>query len=128
MNDKAASSPEGQADHPGVGPTARRRQWRIAREVPEESGTGRQLDLMRRLSRDEIQPERFAKQWLDARRKALNEDERVGEHLCRALNQVFYALDEYPIDPALREDGDTTDAELREIVNQTLARVEGAGG
>ncbi|WP_314250501.1 colicin immunity domain-containing protein [Streptomyces kutzneri] len=82
---------------------------------------------MRRLSRAEIQPERFAKQWLDARRKALNEDERTAEHLYRALNQVFYALDEYPIDPAFREDGDTTDAELLGIVDRTLERIDGAG-
>ncbi|WP_404959574.1 colicin immunity domain-containing protein [Streptomyces sp. 147326] len=106
---------------------ARRRQWRTAGEVPAGTGTGRRLDLMRRLLRAEIQPGRFAKQWLDARRKALGEGERVGDHLCRALNQVFYALDDYPIDPAFREDGDTTDAELLEIVNQALARIDGAG-
>lgn len=70
---------------------------------------------------------RFAKQWLDARRLALNENERLAEHLYRALNQVFYALDEYPIDPAFREDGDTTDAELLDIVNQTLERIGGTG-
>ncbi|MFE6836856.1 colicin immunity domain-containing protein [Streptomyces sp. NPDC057705] len=82
---------------------------------------------MRRLSRAEIRPERFAKRWLDARRKALNEDEHVAEHLCRALDQVFYALDAYPIDPALREDGDTTDAELLGIVGQTLEWIAAAG-
>ncbi|MFG2233762.1 hypothetical protein ACGFNX_27880 [Streptomyces sp. NPDC048723] len=106
---------------------SRRRQWRTAGEVPEGSGTGRQLDLMRRLSRAEIEPARFAQQWLDARRKALNEDERIEEHLERALNQVFYALDEYPIDPASREDGDTTDAELLGIVDRTLAWIDAAG-
>ncbi|WP_327735906.1 hypothetical protein OG749_21020 [Streptomyces nojiriensis] len=82
---------------------------------------------MRRLSRAEIAPERFAVQWLDARRKALNEGERVGEHLDRALHQVFYALDAYPIDPALREDGDTTDAELLGIVDRTLEWIDAAG-
>ncbi|MFG2485810.1 colicin immunity domain-containing protein [Streptomyces virginiae] len=82
---------------------------------------------MRRLSRAEIEPARFAKQWLDARRLALNENERLAEHLYRALNQVFYALDEYPIDPAFREDGDTTDAELLDIANRTLERIGGTG-
>ncbi|WP_030717344.1 hypothetical protein [Streptomyces sp. NRRL S-237] len=82
---------------------------------------------MRRLSRAEIEPARFAKQWLDARRLALNENERLAEHLYRALNQVFYALDEYPIDPALREHGDTTDAELLGIVDRTPEWIDGAG-
>ncbi|MGY4391368.1 colicin immunity domain-containing protein [Streptomyces sp. TE12347] len=127
MNDKSGISPEGWADRPKLGPPARRREWETAGEVPEDSGTGRQLDLMRRLSRAEIEPARFAKQWLDARRLALNENERLAEHLYRALNQVFYALDEYPIDPAFREDGDTTDAELLDIVNQTLERIGGTG-
>ncbi|MEU7727837.1 colicin immunity domain-containing protein [Streptomyces sp. NPDC040724] len=107
--------------------TARPRQWKTAGEVPEGSGTGMQLDLMRRLSRAEIRPGRFAKQWLDARRKALNEGERIGDHLYRALNEVFYALDEYAFDPAFREDGDTTDAELLDIVNGTLVQIDGTG-
>ncbi|MDX3534656.1 colicin immunity domain-containing protein [Streptomyces sp. MB09-01] len=127
MKDGTASSPEGRADLPGVGPTARRRQWRTAREVPEGSGTGRRLDLMRRLSRAEIRPERFAEQWLDARRDALDGGERIGDRLCRALNEVFYALDAYPIDPDLRETGDTTDAELLDIVNQALEQIDGTG-
>ncbi|WP_405941842.1 hypothetical protein [Streptomyces sp. NBC_00207] len=108
-------------------PVSRPRQWRTAGEVPEGSGTGRQLGLLRRLSRAEIEPERFAKQWFDARREALREGERIGEHLGRALDQVFYALDDYPIDPAFREDGDTTDAELLGIVDRTLAWIAAAG-
>ncbi|MFI8390663.1 hypothetical protein [Streptomyces sp. NPDC085540] len=61
---------------------------------------------MRRSSRAEIRPERFAEPWLDARRKA---------------------SDEYPIDPALREGGDATGAELLGIVNRTLGWSGGAG-
>ncbi|MFF4010674.1 colicin immunity domain-containing protein [Streptomyces sp. NPDC001717] len=100
------------------------RQWKTAAEVPADSSTGQQLSLMRRLSLEQIQPEKFAKLWLDARRKSLNENERIGEHLSRCLNQVFYALDSYPMDPELREEGDVTDTELIEIVNQMLDRID----
>ncbi|MFG2485806.1 hypothetical protein ACGFSI_23995 [Streptomyces virginiae] len=57
----------------------------------------------------------------------MNDGERVGEHLCRALDQVLYAVDEHPIDPALREHGDTTDAELLGIVDRTPEWIDGAG-
>ncbi|MET9687485.1 hypothetical protein ABZY81_03280 [Streptomyces sp. NPDC006514] len=61
---------------------------------------------MRRSSRAEIRPERFAEPWLDARRNASHA---------------------YPIDPALREGGDTTGAELLGIVNRTLGWSDGVG-
>ncbi|WP_330332024.1 colicin immunity domain-containing protein [Streptomyces sp. NBC_00536] len=92
-----------------------------AGKSPAGSATGRQMDLMRQLSDGAIRPEVFAKEWLGARRKALADGERMGEGLEHHLNQVFYALDGYPIDPALREEGDTTEAELLAAVEQALS-------
>ncbi|MER5731428.1 hypothetical protein ABT084_24365 [Streptomyces sp. NPDC002138] len=76
---------------------------------------------MRLLVGGDLQPAEFAMGWLTARRRALTDGERLGAELDRHLNQVFYALDEYPIDPALREDGDTTDAELLVVVERVLS-------
>ncbi|WP_443065824.1 colicin immunity domain-containing protein [Streptomyces sp. NBC_00503] len=59
-----------------------------------------------------------------SRRRALKEKERIGEQLSRCLDQAFYVLDEYPIDPTLREDGDIADAELLETVNEMLDRID----
>ncbi|MER7513474.1 colicin immunity domain-containing protein [Streptomyces lavendulae] len=74
------------------------------------------------LSRGAISPSAFAKAWLDCRRRALNDGERVAEALSRRLDQVFYALDDYPIDPAFREAGDVTDAELLSVVVTALGQ------
>ncbi|MET8754394.1 colicin immunity domain-containing protein [Streptomyces sp. NPDC004667] len=72
------------------------------------------------LSRGEISPGHFAESWLNCRRKSLADGERIGESLSRRLDQVFYALDDYPIDPAFREAGDVTDAELLSVVVNAL--------
>ncbi|MFF7080366.1 hypothetical protein [Streptomyces lavendulae] len=96
------------------------RTWKTAEEVPHDSATGRQLSLMGDLSRGSVSPPEFAKAWLNCRRRALNDGERVAEALSRRLDQVFYALDDYPIDPAFREAGDVTDAELLSVVVTAL--------
>ncbi|MGO4461008.1 colicin immunity domain-containing protein [Streptomyces sp. M-16] len=75
------------------------------------------------LSRGSISPPEFAKVWLVCRRRALNEGDRVVEALSRRLDQVFYALDDYPIDPAFREAGDVTDAELLSVVVNALDQI-----
>jgi hypothetical protein len=98
--------------------------WKTASEVPCDSATGHQLSLMRDLSSGAILPQDFAKSWLNSRRRALKEGERIGERLSQHLDEVFYTLDDYPIDPKLREIGDVTDSELLAKVNQALDQVE----
>ncbi|MFJ4775355.1 GNAT family N-acetyltransferase [Streptomyces sp. NPDC088762] len=105
-------------------PTAHR-YWRTAQAVPADSATGRQLALMRDLSSGRVPPEGFATLWLGARREALRVGERISPALSHELDQVFYALDDYPIDPDLRESDDVTDAELRAVVRQALAALDG---
>lgn len=75
---------------------------------------------MRSLSAGAITPAMFATLWLAARRTSLERGERVGEKLSRIFNIVFYALDDYPIDPSLREEGDVSDAELLACVVEAL--------
>ncbi|MFE3765168.1 hypothetical protein ACFXPI_25800 [Streptomyces sp. NPDC059104] len=99
------------------------RTWKTADKVPHHSATGRQLSLMGDLSRGAVSPPAFAKAWLDCRRRALNEGDQVAEALSRRLDQVFYALDDYPIDPAFRETGDVTDAELLSVVVNALDQI-----
>ncbi|MFF2195754.1 colicin immunity domain-containing protein [Streptomyces sp. NPDC058157] len=108
------------------GDRARQRMWKTASSVPPDSATGRQLALMKDLSRAAISPQDFAKAWLDSRRAALRSEERLGESLSRQLDQVFYALDDYPIDPALREPGDVTEGELLAAVNDAIEKIEHA--
>ncbi|MFB9687808.1 hypothetical protein [Amycolatopsis plumensis] len=58
-----------------------------------------------------------------ARRRADEGDERTGEAVGQALGEVFFLLEDYPIDPDLREPGDLTDAELLDGVRAALEAV-----
>jgi self-protective colicin-like immunity protein len=71
-----------------------------------------QLELMHDLVSGEIGGPDFARAWLSARRRVLDAGERVRDRFDRILTDVFYLLDDYVIDPALRDSGDITDEEL----------------
>jgi hypothetical protein len=57
---------------------------------------------------------------LSARRRGLDAGEHVRERFDRVLTDVFYLLDEYVIDPALRDSGDMTGEERVERVLAAL--------
>ncbi|GIF44484.1 self-protective colicin-like immunity protein [Actinoplanes xinjiangensis] len=99
------------------------RTWRRPSEVTPGSAVARQLDLMRRLVDGHLTGPDFARAWLAARRDLLHGGERVREPFERALSEVFYLLDDYPIDPALRSPGDTTDEQLHQGVRDALAKL-----
>ncbi|KUN48174.1 hypothetical protein AQJ27_09055 [Streptomyces olivochromogenes] len=100
------------------------RTWKTPRDVPPTSQYGHQLELMRQLVTGAIDGPLFARQWLEARRRSMDAGERVGNALITALDEVFYALEDYSIDPSLRDEDDLTDEELRERVADALARLE----
>ncbi|NBE54764.1 colicin immunity domain-containing protein [Streptomyces boluensis] len=96
--------------------------WASTSQVAPESATANQLSLMEAFTADGISAEDFARSWLAARREAMHRHERLRDPLSAILDQVFYALDEYVIDPGLRDADDMTDEQLRQIVSeQSLA-------
>jgi hypothetical protein len=62
----------------------------------------------------------FARAWLSARRRVLDEGERVREKFDRVLTDVFYVHDDYVIDPALRDASDMTEDDLVAKVQAAL--------
>lgn len=98
----------------------RRKVWATPSEVEPDAGVARQVEFMRRLIESQISAPEFAKVWLAARRRALNDGERVREDFDRVLTNVFYLLDDYVIDPVLRDTEDMTDAELVGRVREAL--------
>jgi hypothetical protein len=98
--------------------------WRSASEVQAGAATAEQLSLMESLRSGAISATDFAQAWLSARRLALTQHERLREPLERLLDRVFYALEDYSIDPEMREEGDISDEDLRAIVISTLREVE----
>jgi hypothetical protein len=75
---------------------------------------------MRQLADGRIAAPEFAKAWLAARRRALDEGDRLRDEFDRILTEVFYQLDDYVIDPTLRGAADLTDEELTRRVRDAL--------
>ncbi|MET8863841.1 colicin immunity domain-containing protein [Nonomuraea sp. NPDC004580] len=96
--------------------------WRSPREVHPESNTAQQLHLMESFVERALSAPQFVLSWLSARSQALDDGERLHGRFETLMNEVFYVLDDYPSDPALREDGDISEEELREHVDETLRR------
>lgn len=94
----------------------RRRAWSAPSEVEPGTGVSMQLQLMNKLTAGEVSGPEFARAWLAARRQALASGERCRESFERVLYEVFYLLDDYVIDPALRSADDITDEQLTEGV------------
>ncbi|MGY4970914.1 colicin immunity domain-containing protein [Streptomyces sp. NEAU-S7GS2] len=102
----------------------RKGSWSKPEDVTYGSGTAEQLKLMRSLANGEIPAPDFAAEWLAARRRAMEEGDRVRSPLDTALNAVFTSLEDYSIDPAFKEPEDLTDAELVEQVREVLDRID----
>ncbi|MFF1358619.1 colicin immunity domain-containing protein [Streptomyces sp. NPDC058297] len=49
--------------------------------------------------------------------------ERVGDALGSVLDEVFYTLDDYTIDPAIRDAEDLTDGELQRRVAAAFGKL-----
>ncbi|MDX3194104.1 hypothetical protein PV458_37400 [Streptomyces sp. MN03-5084-2B] len=84
------------------------------------SGVAEQLAVMAAFVRGELSGSEFGRRWHDARRRAKECDERTGDTVGYALGEVFFLLEDYPIDPLLREPGDLTDEELTDGVRAAL--------
>ncbi len=94
--------------------------WASWSDVAPGSATAEQLSLMDSFTAGDISTEDFARSWLAARRQALELRERLREPFSRLLDQVFYALDDYVIDPELRDADDMTNEQLQAIVQDQL--------
>lgn len=102
----------------------RQRAWAWPSEVPAGTGVADQVVLMQRLVEGEIAAPDFATSWLGARRRILADGERVREAFERVLTDVFYLLDDYVIDPELRDSDDMSDAQLVRQVQEALRRLK----
>ncbi|MFI9719716.1 colicin immunity domain-containing protein [Streptomyces sp. NPDC052396] len=98
--------------------------WASGSEVTAGSATAEQLSLMESFAHGTMNGPDFATSWLAARRRALATKERLRTSLESILNDVFYALDNYAPDPALRQADDLTDDQLKSVVHNALAMLD----
>ena len=104
--------------------TSRPRAWARPSEVEAGAATAEQVNLMRKLAGGTISASDFATAWLTARRRALDDGDRLRNDFDRILTEVFYLLDEYVIDPTLRDSDDMTDEELTRRVQRALRELD----
>ncbi|UKD55411.1 colicin immunity domain-containing protein [Amycolatopsis sp. FU40] len=78
---------------------------------------------MESFARGEMTGPEFAKTWHAARRLSPERNERWRDPLGQVLNHLFFVLEDYPIDPKLREPDDTTDDELLAEARAALHRL-----
>jgi hypothetical protein len=106
----------------------RQRAWSRPSDVESGTGIAEQLELMRQLVGARISAPDFANAWLAERRRVLARGERVRERFDRILTDVFYLLDDYVIDPTLRDQEDMTDEELVRRVQGALRELDALEG
>ncbi|MFH8615261.1 colicin immunity domain-containing protein [Streptomyces sp. NPDC017979] len=99
--------------------------WSHVQDIPPGTGTARQVELMRGLVGGECSAADFARGWLDARRVSLSNGERLQRSLSLVLDEVFALLENYAIDPSLKEPGDLSDDELKREVRRLMQRATG---
>ncbi|PZT72902.1 hypothetical protein DNK56_06095 [Streptomyces sp. AC1-42W] len=99
--------------------------WARAREIPAGTSAARQVKLMQAFTVGSISGADFAREWLDARRASQNNGERLRDPLLTAFDQIFSLLEDYSIDPALKDPDDLSDEELTDAVRKVMERTDG---
>ncbi|MEV5510018.1 colicin immunity domain-containing protein [Streptomyces orinoci] len=102
----------------------RQRAWAKKSDVLPGSATAEQLALMEAFAYGDFNGSEFATAWLSARHRSLATKERLREPLGDILADVFYALENYSIDPSLQEPGDLTNEQLKSVVRNALAQLD----
>ncbi|MEV5613639.1 colicin immunity domain-containing protein [Streptomyces sp. NPDC052225] len=113
----AVSTDEGDywlIDEPFLRP--KQRSWSRPEDVAPNTHTAQLLSFIDTYAAGTCNTQDFAHGWWGARRAAQAHGERVHGRLSELLDRVFMALEEYSVDPNLREPGDLTDHELRQAV------------
>ncbi|MFI6288618.1 colicin immunity domain-containing protein [Streptomyces sp. NPDC051018] len=101
--------------------------WARRSDIPPGAATAEQVALMDSLVNGTVSAPEFARSWLAARREALWRNERLREPFSAALDRVFWALEDYSIDPALRDETDLTDPELVATIRAVLSEIDRLG-
>ncbi|MQY20699.1 colicin immunity domain-containing protein [Nocardia macrotermitis] len=98
--------------------------WKRPDDVVAGAGIDEQLELMRAVVDGDLTATQFAREWHAAHRRSLNSGEKISAQFENVLNEVFYAIEEYAIDPENKQDTDISDQELISIVRDALASSE----
>ncbi|MGW0206555.1 hypothetical protein ACWDZ8_12300 [Streptomyces sp. NPDC003233] len=107
--------------HPGLVTVAdsypaRQRAWSHPSDVTPGSSAARQLNLLDQLADGTCTAPEFAHAWWEARRASQMNGERIQGPLADLFDHIFMLLEDYEVEPELREPGDLSAAELSAAV------------
>lgn len=92
-----------------------------------ETGTAEDAERYATLARSFVNDEISASQFEDAYLTLFrNETKYLPKEFASPINEIFYDVDAYVADPALREDGDLDDEQLKERVTASTAKLQTA--
>ncbi len=94
------------------------RAWSRPADVAPGSGAAQQLALLDELVTGARSAPEFAHDWWKARRTSQTNGERIQTPLAELFDRVFMILEDYAVDPDLREPGDLSDEDLRAAVRE----------
>lgn len=107
---------------------SKQRAWSSPADVDPASAAARQLALLDAFADGTRDAPDFAHGWWEARRASQANGERVRGPLSDLFDRVFMLLEDYSVDPDLREPGDLEDADLRAAVSETWHAFRHPGG
>ncbi|WP_370413707.1 hypothetical protein [Streptomyces fradiae] len=96
------------------------RAWSRPTDVEPGSAAARQLTMLHEFIIGACSAQEFARGWWEARRESQAIGERIRGPLADLFNRVFMSLEDYAIEPDLREPGDLSDAELQAVVREIM--------
>jgi hypothetical protein len=97
---------------------SKHRAWSSSDDVDPESAAARPRALLDAFADGTSSAPDFAHAWWEARRASQANGERIRGPLGDLFDRVFMILEDYSVDPDLREPGDLDDAELRTAVSE----------
>lgn len=104
-------------------PASAQRAWSRPEDVPPNTATAKHLDLLQEFTDGTLPGFTFARTWLQTRRTAQSNGERVRGPLEELFDRVFMLLEDYEVEPHLAEPGDLSDVELRTAIAELWHRM-----
>ncbi|MGV9785856.1 hypothetical protein [Streptomyces sp. NPDC003435] len=108
-------------------PAPAHRAWSHPEDVPPNTATAQHLHQLQEFTDGTLPGFTFARTWLQTRRTAQSNGERIRGPLEELFGRVFMLLEDYEVEPHLAEPGDLSAVELRTAVTELWHQLGGPG-
>jgi hypothetical protein len=99
--------------------------WSSPSEAPPGTAVAEMVDLMDALVRGDVDASEFESRWLDGRRRAMAEGERIRGRFSDIMGDVFWAIEDHVEDLEHRDANQISGEELVARVRDALTELRG---